>query len=92
MTKLKGELISVSAGAVTRDLIARARRADMEVHVWTVNDISLMNRMIGMGVDQIITDDPKLLREALAERSEMSPAELSLLRLADIAQNRIAWK
>lgn len=92
VTELDGDLISVSAGAVTRDLIARARHAGLEVHVWTVNDVPLMNRMLGMGVDQIITDNPKLLGEVIQELSARSPAELTLLRLADIAENRITLK
>jgi glycerophosphoryl diester phosphodiesterase len=89
VTRLEGELLSVSAKAVTRDLIDRAHHAGLEVHVWTVNDLPLMNRMIGMGVDQIITDDPKLLAELIRERASLSPAELTLLRLADIAENRL---
>ena len=88
VTKLDGDLISVSAGTVTRDLIDRARLADLEVHVWTVNSVQQMNKMIGMGVDQIITDDPKLLGEVIAHRANLSQAELTLLRLADIAESR----
>ena len=92
VTTLEGDLISVSASGVTRDLIDRARVRDLEVHVWTVNDIPLMNRMLGMGVDQIITDDPKLLKEVIEERASLSPAELTLLRLADIAENRFSFR
>ncbi|MEP4078453.1 glycerophosphodiester phosphodiesterase family protein [Haloferula sp.] len=88
VTKLEGDLISVSAGTVTRDLIDRAHHAELEVHVWTVNKVQQMNKMIGMGVDQIITDDPKLLGEVIKERAALSPAELTLLRLADIAESR----
>ncbi len=62
---------------------ALTRLADLEVHVWTVNSVPQMNKMIGMGVDQIITDDPKLLGEVIAHRSTLSQAELTLLRLAD---------
>lgn len=92
ITKLDGELISVSAGAVTRDLISRAHHANLEVHVWTVNSVQQMNKMIGLGVDHIITDDPKLLGEVIAERATLSPAELTLLRLADIADHRVPIK
>lgn len=89
VTQLEGDLLSVSAKAVTRNLIDRAHRAGMEVHVWTVNDLPMMNRMIGMGVDQIITDDPKLLGNLIAERANRTPAELTLLRLADIVDHRL---
>lgn len=88
VTRLGGDLISVSANSVNRDLIERARRANLEVHVWTVNSVQQMNQMIGLGVDQIITDDPRLLGEVIRQRSLLSPAEVTLLRLADIAENR----
>ena len=48
------------------------------------------SELIGLGVDQIITDDPKLLGEVIKERAALSQAELVLLRLADIAENRIS--
>ena len=41
ITELETDLLSVSSAAVTRDLIARARRRNLEVHVWTVNDVPL---------------------------------------------------
>ncbi len=88
ITGLETDLLSVSAGAVTRDLIARAHRRGLEVHVWTVNDAARMNTLAGMGVDNIITDDPKLLRDTLAERAALSSAEKILLRLADLADGR----
>jgi hypothetical protein len=43
--------------------------------------------MIGRGIDQIITDDPKLLGEVVKECATLSSAEFTLLRLADIADN-----
>ena len=88
ITQLKVDLLSVSAGAVKRDLIQRAHRKGLEVHVWTVNEIPLMNTMIGMGVDNIITDNPKLLGELLRERSTLSNPEKILLQIADFAHQR----
>ena len=88
ITKLETDVLSVSSAAVTRDLIARARRRNLEVHVWTVNDVPLMDTMLGMGVDNIITDDPKLLREVLRRRAALSNVEKTLLELADFASRR----
>ena len=42
-----------------------------------------MNTMIAMGVDSIITDDPKLLGEVLRERAALSNAEKALLQFAE---------
>jgi hypothetical protein len=47
-----------------------------------------MNSMIGMGVNNIITDDPKLLAEVIRQRAALSNAEKALLQLADFASRR----
>ena len=88
ITTLEAELLSIGTKAATRGLIARAQGKDLEIHVWTVNDVPTMNAMIGRGVDQVITDDPKLLGEVLAERAEMSTAEKLLLQFADFTSGR----
>jgi glycerophosphoryl diester phosphodiesterase len=41
---------------VTERLVERYHRAGLEVHVWTVNDESTMRRLLGIGVDGIVTD------------------------------------
>jgi glycerophosphoryl diester phosphodiesterase len=57
------------------------RRAGLETHVWTVNREADMARMLDYGVDNIITDRPKALRELIDERAELSDVELLLLAL-----------
>ena len=89
VTKLDVDLLSVSAKAVDRDLIHRARRAGKEVHVWTVNKPEQMNTMIHFGVDNIITDVPELLVQLLEEREQLSSAERLMLRLADFLEGRL---
>ena len=44
----------------TPGLIQRVQAAGKRVHVWTVNGEDDQKRMIGLGVDAIITDDPRL--------------------------------
>ena len=85
ITELEPDVLSVSSAAVTRDLIARAHRRNLEVHVWTENDVPLMNTMLSMTADNFITDDPKLLREVLRRRAAPSNVEKTLLQLADFA-------
>ena len=48
------------------DRIAEAHALSISVIPWTVNEPTLMNQMIGMGVDGLITDRPDLLRQVLA--------------------------
>lgn len=88
ITRLETDLLSISAGAVNRDLVQRARLKGLEVHVWTVNDIPLMNAMIGLGVDNIITDNPKLLGELVRERASLSKTEKTLEKISNFANHR----
>ncbi len=89
VTKLKVDFLSVSAASVNRDLIDRAHGAEKEVHVWTVNEVSQMNIMIGLGVDNIITDVPALLADLKEERKSLTKAEKALLQLANLSQGRL---
>ena len=51
---------------VTPRLIAAVHRHDVEVHVWTVNDPDDMVRLVGMGVDGIVTDRADVALATLA--------------------------
>jgi glycerophosphoryl diester phosphodiesterase len=50
---------------VTKESLAAARRFDLEVHVWTINQRDEMDQLIAMGVDAIMSDLPGLAREAV---------------------------
>jgi len=45
---------------VTPQLVKRETAAGRKLNVWTVNDSAEMDRLIGLGVEGIITDDPLL--------------------------------
>jgi glycerophosphoryl diester phosphodiesterase len=46
---------------VDERFVAAAHRAGKAVHVWTVNDTESMERLLGLGVDGIISDVPTTL-------------------------------
>jgi glycerophosphoryl diester phosphodiesterase len=52
----------------TRRFIDAAHRRNMRVHVWTVNDLESMQRLIDLGVDGIMTDYPDRLLKVLKEQ------------------------
>ncbi len=60
VSRLKVEVLSVRAGALTDEMLRAAHRLGMEVHVWTVNDPGEMVRLIKRGVDNLLTNDPEL--------------------------------
>jgi glycerophosphoryl diester phosphodiesterase len=43
---------------ITPELIAHAHRHDIAVHAWTINDLDEMVRLVDLGVDGLVTDDP----------------------------------
>ncbi|WP_129138518.1 glycerophosphodiester phosphodiesterase family protein [Modicisalibacter coralii] len=66
---------------ITEHSVEAAHRRGYALHAWTVNDRRQMARLIDLGVDNIITDRPALLREVLRERDDLSDGELLLLKL-----------
>jgi glycerophosphoryl diester phosphodiesterase len=53
---------------VTERRIERAHRRGLQVHVWTIDDSTEMERLIDLGVDGIMTDRPEVLRDVLMRR------------------------
>ena len=52
----------------------------MSIAVWTVNKREDVIRMIALGADDIVTDDPAMAVEAVRWYRELSDVELVLLR------------
>jgi len=49
-------------------LLTTARRLGIAVHVWTIDDEAEMNALLDAGVDGIMTDKTRLLREVFTQR------------------------
>jgi len=58
---------------ITKESVATARRLNLPIHAWTVNDIDGMKRMIALEVDGIITDYPGPLLALLDRCSNTTP-------------------
>lgn len=59
--------VGIELPLVSQSLIDRAHRRNIAVQYWTINDPDDMRKLIGMGVDCIMTDDPLLLKQVLEE-------------------------
>ncbi len=57
-----------SVRIVTAELIKLLHEKGISVQVWTINAKPDMQRLLDMGVDGIVTDDPRLLQKVLRER------------------------
>ncbi|MGQ0830326.1 MAG: glycerophosphodiester phosphodiesterase [Microthrixaceae bacterium] len=55
---------------VTERFVTTAHERGVQVHVWTIDDRTEMERLLELGVDGIMTDRPQMLRELLIERGE----------------------
>lgn len=64
------DFFSVKYVVVSENFVRAAHSAGKEVHVWTVNTKPLMNRMKGLDVDCIITDNPVLCRKILLRKND----------------------
>jgi glycerophosphoryl diester phosphodiesterase len=53
---------------VTESFVEAAHRCDVAVHVWTVNEVDEMTRLLDLGVDGLVSDRPTALATLLAER------------------------
>lgn len=59
------DLLSVKYTLVDEEFMRKARENGKEVHVWTVNDSEMMQRLLEMGVTSIITNYPGKLKALL---------------------------
>jgi glycerophosphoryl diester phosphodiesterase len=67
-----------------RAFIKRAHSSGKRVFVWTVNDGLSLSHWMSMGVDGVITDEPALAVNILAQRRQLSSAERLLLSLVSL--------
>lgn len=53
---------------VTERLVKLCNLRNIQLHVWTINDVDTMKRLLDMGVHGIITDYPDRLRKVIGEK------------------------
>lgn len=76
------DFFSVKHTYVDEKFVTQAHALGKEVHVWTVNYKGDAKRMLDMGVDNIITDDPIMVRKVQNRESGSSTGYVELLKYA----------
>ena len=76
------DFFSVKHTYVNERFVTQAHALGKEVHVWTVNYKGDAKRMLDIGVDNIITDDPIMVRKVQNQESGGSTRYPELLKYA----------
>lgn len=76
------DFFSVKHTYLNRRFVARAHLQGKKVCAWTLNYQGDMRRMIDCGVDNLITDDPELVRKVVLGETKQDPSWLDLLKYA----------
>lgn len=82
LAQLDVDFLAVNSSMATANFVRRSRESGKRVFVWTLNDAVSISRMMSLGVDGIITDEPRMARRVVAERAEMGPVERLLVHTA----------
>ena len=82
MPRLRADCLQVPVRArrlvvVDRRFLDAAHAAGLQVHAWTIDDATEMTELLELGVDAIMTDRPRLLREVLVARGQWHGAALA---------------
>lgn len=78
---LEADFLAVNMGMANGALVGQSTRVGKPLFVWTVNDPLDMSRMMSLGVNGLITDEPALAREIIAQRAELNSVERLVLTL-----------
>ncbi|MGN0315170.1 MAG: glycerophosphodiester phosphodiesterase family protein [Fusicatenibacter sp.] len=74
------DFFSVKYTYITEQFVENAHSFGKEVCAWTLNYQGDIQRMVNCGVDNIITDDPELVRKVILGDTDRSPDFLDLLK------------
>ena len=83
LAALEADFLAVNTGQVSLQLIRRAHAQGKQLYVWTVDDPLTMSRMISMGVDGLITNEPALTRQVMEARNQLTTYQRLALWLTD---------
>jgi glycerophosphoryl diester phosphodiesterase len=79
--RLKVDFLGAELGRVTGAFVQAAHRRGQRVHVWTVDAPADMERMIDLGADDLITNEPAEALRRVREYESLDRSERTLRRV-----------
>lgn len=76
------DFFSVKHTYINRKFVEQVHKLGKEVYAWTLNYQGDMQRMVNMRVDNIITDEPELVRKVILGETDRNPSFWTLLKYA----------
>lgn len=83
LSNADADFFAVNLDLASRSFVRSVHENAKQVFVWTVNDAPTMSRLIGRGVDGLITDKPAVARMVLEHRANMPAIGRVMLELAE---------
>jgi len=74
------DFFSMRYNFVSERIVTEAHKTGKEIHVWTVNNETIVDRLTRIGVDNIITDDPVMARSIIYSK-DFPKSTASFLKL-----------
>ena len=65
------DIFSVESTFVTTDMVNALHLRGKQVHAWTIDEPANAERMIRLGVDNLITGDPEMVREVIQKSEQL---------------------
>jgi glycerophosphoryl diester phosphodiesterase len=59
-----GQILQLPHGSITEEVARRADRLAIPIQAWTVNERADVDRLVGLRIHGIMTDDPEMLTQA----------------------------
>lgn len=82
ISDLDVDFLALNVATAKPAFIRRIQATGKQVYVWTVNDRASMSRMMALGVDGLITDEPALAHEVRNTNRDMTTVERLLVHTA----------
>ena len=92
VSKMDVDFLAVNLGMMHPSLIKTTHKAGKKLYVWTADDPLIIFKMLTLGVDGIITNEPALARQVMEERKKLNPVERLILHTAVILGKELPTK